>query len=145
MNDTVQSYLSCRVGREWYGIELAHISKVLHLVALTELPDAPPDVLGLLTLQQQVVPVVDLRRRFKVPDVTLRTDTPVVVVDAPQGSMGFVVDDADDVEVVHPDQITTYEGADLPYVTGVVKRPDHLLLILDMAQLVSKQTAGRRC
>lgn len=134
----MRNYLSCRVGREWYGIELDRISKVLHMVALTELPDAPPDVLGLLTMQDQVIPVVDLRRRFKVSDVSLRLDTPIVVVDLELGAMGLVVDDADDVEIVQDDQITAYDGAELPYVTGVAKQPERLLMLLDLAQLLAR-------
>ena len=63
----------------------------MHMVALTELPDAPPDVLGLLSMPNQVVPILDLRRRFKLPEATLRTDTPIVVIESPKGVIGVVV------------------------------------------------------
>ena len=57
-------YLCCRVGTEWYGVEVSRVIEVLHFAALHEVPGAKPDVLGLLTLRDLIMPVIDLRLRF---------------------------------------------------------------------------------
>ena len=135
MSETTGVYLRCRVGREWYAINVDSVLRVLHLVALTELPDSGPDVLGLLTLPDRVVPVIDLRRRFGLADVTFRLDTPIVAVDTPYGAVGLVVDEADDIEPVDEAQIAPFTGGVSPYIVGVARLPDHLLLLLDTSLL----------
>jgi purine-binding chemotaxis protein CheW len=135
MSRSTQVYLRCRVGREWYAINVDHVLRVLHMVALTELPQPNPNVLGLLTLPDRVIPVLDLRRYFGLADAPLRLETPIVAVDTSYGAVGLVVDEADDIESVEETQIASYTDALSPYITGVARYPDHLLLLLDTALL----------
>lgn len=135
MSETAGVYLRCRIGREWYAINVDSVLRVLSLVALTELPDPGPDVLGLLTLPDRVVPVIDLRRRFGLTEAEFRLDTPIVAVDTPYGAVGLVVDEADDIEPVEEAQIAPFTGGVSPYIVGVARRPDHLLLLLDTLRL----------
>lgn len=135
MSESTGAYLTCRVGREWYAINVDRVIRVLHLVALTELPDPGPDVLGLLTLPDRVAPVIDLRRRFGLTDAPFQLETPIVAVDTPHGAVGLVVDEADDIEPVDETQIAPFTTGVSPYVVGVVRRPDHLLMLLDTSLL----------
>jgi purine-binding chemotaxis protein CheW len=135
MSESIQIYLRCRVGREWYAINVDCVIRVLHMVALTELPDSHPDVLGLLTLPDRVVPVIDLRRRFGLVDAPLQLETPIVAVDTPHGAIGLVVDEADDIESIEESQLAPYTDGISPYIVRVAKHPDHLLLLLDTSLL----------
>lgn len=135
-------YLSCRIGREWYGIDGDAVLKVLYFVALTELPNAAPDMLGLLTLPDRVIPVIDLRRRFGLTEAALRLDTPIVCIDTPNGAVGLVVDEADDIVMVSQSQIAAYHGAESPYITGAARQPDYLMLLLDMSMLTAETQAA---
>jgi purine-binding chemotaxis protein CheW len=135
MSESTRVYLTCRVGREWYAIDVDSVLRVLHMVALTELPDSSPDVLGLLTLPDRVAPVIDLRRRFGLTDAPLLLETPIVAVDTPHGAVGLVVDEADDIEPVDEDQIAPFTGGVSPYIMGVARCPNHLLLLLDTTLL----------
>ena len=137
-------YLKCRIGREWYAIHVAHIVRVLHLVALTELPASDPDVLGMLTLPDRVAPVIDLRRRFGLADVTYRLDTPIIAVDTPHGTVGLVVDEADDIESIDEEQIAPFTGSVSPYIVGVARCSDQLLLLLNTSLLGTEaRSAGQ--
>jgi purine-binding chemotaxis protein CheW len=135
MSESTRVYLRCRVGREWYAISVDSVLRVLHLVALTELPEPSPDVLGLLTLPDRVAPVIDLRRRFGLTDAPLRLETQIVAVDTPHGAVGLIVDEADDIEPVDETQIAPFTDGVSPYIVGVARRPDHLLLLLDTSLL----------
>ncbi len=132
-------YLCVRVGREWYGIRVDEVVEVLHLVALSELPGAPPDVLGLMTLRDSVMPVVDLRRRFGLPESPLRISTPIVAVKTAVGALGLVVDEADDVAEVH--EIMAQQGTTSPYVESVARLPGRLLMLLDVPHLCADALA----
>jgi purine-binding chemotaxis protein CheW len=136
MADTSDSFLSFRVGPEWYGVDVDYIMEVLHMVALTELPGTAPDVLGLLTLRDSVMPVVDLRLRFKLPDTSLRLDTPIIAMRTAKGALGIVVDDVDDVEIISG--IMDYQGDETRYIKGVIRQDDKLILLLDVDELYAE-------
>ncbi len=135
MSGSAGIYLRCRVGREWYGINTNQVFKVLQMVALTELPNASPDVLGLLTLPDSVIPVIDMRQRLGVADAALRLETPIVAVSTATGPIGLVVDDADDIETIDESQIEVFTSEVSPNIVGIARCPDHLLLLLDTSLL----------
>jgi purine-binding chemotaxis protein CheW len=126
-------YLTVRIGSMWYGLPLASIIEVLNLVALAELPEAGDDVLGLLTLRDHIIPVVDLRLRFHLPNPQLHLSTPVVAVrgESEEQRIGFVVDEVDRVVALSAD--TQIKAANSPYIVGAVQLESYVLLILDIS------------
>jgi len=124
-------FLCCRVGEEWFGIEVGHVIEVLHFVALHEIPGAKPDVLGLLTLRDLIMPVIDLRIRFGRSEAPLNLDTPIIAVNTPNGPVGLVVDDVDDVEQVA--EIEDEHGNESHYTVGAARLDSRLLLILNIS------------
>lgn len=125
-----KGYLTFRVGHEWYGVNVNRIIEVLHLVALNEVPGS--DVVGVMTLRDQVIPVIDLRERFGVEELNFKLDTPIIAIRGENGPMGLIVDEADDVELIEDEQITTYADR---FVHHVVRLDGKLLFLLDIAQL----------
>src|SRR4051794_27067054 len=98
-------YLTVRIGAMWHGIPLASIIEVLPFVALADLPEAGDDVLGLMTLRDYIMPVVDLRLRFRQPNSQLHLSTPIVAVrtENSEQKIGFVVDEVDRVVTLSAD------------------------------------------
>ena len=81
----------------------------------------------------KIVAVVDLRLRFQLPEAPLRLNTPLIAMTMPNGRIGIVVDDVDDVEEIT--EVIAYDGEETPYVKGVVKQADRLLLLLDVEKI----------
>lgn len=129
---SMQNYLRCQIGQQWYGIAVSDVVEVLHFVALTDMPGSPPHVLGLLTLRDMVIPVIDLRLLFDLP-AAYRLDLPIIAVNTPDGPMGMVVDDVDDV--VHIEQSSVYQNESNPYVQRASRLDDRLLLLLNLERL----------
>jgi purine-binding chemotaxis protein CheW len=105
------------------------------MVALTELPAAPPEMLGLMTVRDRVIPVMDLRRLFGKTEAPLRLDTPIIALATPEGSVGLAVDDVDDVEEIAGAQITQQNNTRSPYINSIARLSDHLLLLVDTAKI----------
>jgi purine-binding chemotaxis protein CheW len=126
-------YLRCCVGREWYGIAVEQVIEVLQLVALNEIPGAKPHVLGLLTLRDVVMPVMDLRLLFGAPEAPLSLDTPIIAINTAEGPIGVVVDDVDDVQPIS--EFTDQHGHESPFISAAAKLNDRLLLLLDVESL----------
>jgi purine-binding chemotaxis protein CheW len=126
-------FLRCRVGREWYGIAVEQVIEVLQLVALNEIPGAKPHVLGLLTLRDVVMPVMDLRILFGTEDTRLSLDTPIIALNTADGPIGVLVDDVDDVQRVS--EIGDQHAQESPFIMAAAQVDDRLLLLLDVERL----------
>ncbi len=135
MNVKTQNYLSFRVGTEWYAIDVTAVIEVFRFMALSELPAASPETLGLMTVRDMVMPVLDLRLLFGLAEAPLSLDTPVIALHTEAGPLGLVVDDTDNVEPLTENQLMAYEGGDSPYVTAVARLAGRLLLLLDIAKI----------
>ena len=133
----LRHYLSIRVGQQWYGVDVNHIVEALHMLALAEVPAAEKNILGLMTLRDQVVPVIDLRQYFGIAEPAYHLTTPIVAVHLcsrreQQTMAGLVVDEVDNVETVSADVLAAYDGPPIAQVSGVVRTGERLLLLLDL-------------
>ena len=129
-----QYYLRFRLGYEWYGIEVGSVIEVLHFMTLNELPTSRPDILGMMRLRELVIPVIDLRLHFHL-DAVYSLNTPIIAVNTQAGPTGLVVDEVNDLERVDESQITPHDDYGSPYILGVARLPNSLLLLLEPSQL----------
>lgn len=129
------SFLSFRVGHEWYGVNVDDVIQVLHLVAFTELPATTPDILGLITVRDQIMPVIDLRLHFGQEEAPLALDTPLIALRTVNGPVALVADETEDVERVSSSELTIYQGSESSYIKGVIRLENRLLLLLDAGYL----------
>jgi purine-binding chemotaxis protein CheW len=125
-------YLCFRVGDEWYGIDVTQVIEVLHFVALHHIPGSRPEILGLLTLREVTMPVIDMRLRFQADSADLSLDTPIIATHTPHGIVGLVVDDVDDVEEIF--NISDHHAHESPFINGSSRVGDRLVLIVDISQ-----------
>lgn len=125
-------YLRFQVASQWYGIPIDSVMEVSYLMLLNELPVTDPSMLGLMTMRDEVIPVIDLRIKFGIAQPEYKLDTPIIAARTAQGAVGLVVDNADTVENVAEIEAITYQGNELPYLSGAVKLADGLLLLLNM-------------
>ncbi len=115
------------------------MEKVYRAVAVTPLPDAPDIVLGIVNVRGAVLPVVDIRRCFRLPEKDLRPDDKLIVANASDRLVVLVVDSVTDViECSETDIISA--GAIVPgmeYVEGVARLKDGMILIHNLARFLS--------
>jgi len=114
------------------------VERVVRAAAITPLPKAPEIVLGVLDFQGQVIPVINLRRRFRIPERALRTSDQFVIARARLVTVALAVDGVESVleesarEVVAPNDILSGTG----FLEGVTRTADGLVLIHDLATLL---------
>jgi purine-binding chemotaxis protein CheW len=124
--------------RQRYALRLDRVQRVVRAAAVTPLPKAPEIVLGVLDLQGQVVPVINLRRRFALPERELRSDDQLVVARAGALTVALAVDGTESVleegelELTPPEEIV----AGTSFLEGVASTAEGLLLIHDLEALL---------
>lgn len=94
---TIKQFLSFRLGAEAYGIDILTVQEIRGFEAPTRMVNAPADTLGVLNLRGTIVPVIDLRRRFGMPEPTFDSNTVTIVLNLPGKVAGIVVDSVSDV------------------------------------------------
>jgi len=120
-----------------FAVPLASVLRVIRAVSVTPLPAVPETVLGSINLQGRLIPVVDLRRKFRLPTRSVRAEDRFIVAGTPLRTLAFPVDAVTGVqEVTEADA-----GGRLPALTdalkGVVKMGGNLVLICDLDALLS--------
>ena len=121
-----------------YALRLATVERVIRAAAITPLPKAPEIALGVLDLHGQVIPVINLRLRFGLPQRETRASDQFVIARANRLTVALVVDGAESVleggaeAVIAPDDILAGTG----FLEGVTRTEDGLVLIHDLASLL---------
>jgi purine-binding chemotaxis protein CheW len=132
---------------EAYGIEIAAVEGIIKLQAITAVPHAPAYVEGVTNLRGKVLPVVDLRRRFGLPEGAETKDSRIVVVEISGVTVGMIVDGVSEVlrvsdESVEPPSpiVMTIDSA---FIRGIAKLNERLIILLDLSQVLGAQQASQ--
>lgn len=133
---------------EIYGININTVREIIRVQKVTFVPEAPEFVEGVINLRGRVIPIVDLRQRFRLPVTDESSQTRVLVVDIAGEDIGVVVDAVTEVRriasasVEAPASIAT--TAESYYIEGIAKLEDGLLILLDLERALrdGAQVAG---
>jgi purine-binding chemotaxis protein CheW len=138
-------YLTFSLAGEEYGIGILKIREIIGMMPITSVPETPHFVKGVINLRGKVIPVIDLRLRFGMPEIdyTERTCIIVVEVKGPAGlvPIGAVVDAVSEVLNIKGEDIadTPAFGAKLntEYILGMAKMGKGVKLLLDIDRVLS--------
>jgi purine-binding chemotaxis protein CheW len=125
-------YLAFVLAGDTYAVQIAYIAEILKPPPLTEVPRAPRDVIGVMSVRGRLVTVIDLRRRFRLAEQAADRKTRILLVDGGEEQLGLLVDEVlqvyrlSDAEI-EPAQVL---GGEQPAHIAGIGRPEGALLIL---------------
>jgi purine-binding chemotaxis protein CheW len=131
------------LAHEEYGIEVDKVRTIERLVPITRVPKTPVFVKGVINLRGIVIPVIDLRGRFGLPETELTDNSRIIIVASNDLEVGFIVDSANDVMDVLSDTIENppevLGGIKAKYLSGVAKIGENrLLILLNLVEVLSR-------
>lgn len=140
----VNKYLMCRIGEEVYGIDITSVTDIIELQKITAVPDMPAYVKGVINLRGQVIPIIDLRLRFKMAARDYDDRTVITVVNIHNSLIGFIIDTATEVQEIPAENIDpapAFQGneAQKRYIAGLGKIDGQVIIILDAERVVAQQ------
>jgi purine-binding chemotaxis protein CheW len=132
------------LAHEEYGVEVDKVRTIERMLPMTRVPKTPAFVKGVINLRGVVVPVIDLRGRFGLPEKEYSDNTRIIIVSIKDMEVGMIVDSANDVIDVDTDLIETppeiVGGIQAKYLRGVAKVGEgRLLVILNLEEVLNKQ------
>ncbi|MCL2743440.1 MAG: chemotaxis protein CheW [Planctomycetaceae bacterium] len=143
VEDTLKDmYLSFRLGDEDYCIEIRHVTEIVGMQKITEVPDMPHYVKGVVNLRGQVIPVIDMRLRFNMEGRSYDERTCIVVITLREGQVqvGLVVDTVNEVRSIDAGNVSpppkSGTGQCAQYIRGLGKVGVEVKIILDVNKLL---------
>jgi purine-binding chemotaxis protein CheW len=144
-DDAIKQYLTFKLAGEEYGVGILAVQEIRGWSAVTAIPHAPPWVLGVIDLRGVVVPVIDLRRRFKLEPAQFGPSTVVIVIRVTTGiadrTVGLVVDAVSEVydleQSAFRDLPDLGSAAASEVVNGLAHTDGKTLILLDAVRLAA--------
>ena len=128
-------------GEEEFGIELGKVVEILKVPRVYLLPHLPSFLSGVVNLRGEVVPLVDLRKRFGIAASSVKER--IVVVRADAEKVGLLVDGVKEIITLQPEETTKppgmFKGLKTEYMTGIGRRGDSIIILLDLDALLSSE------
>jgi purine-binding chemotaxis protein CheW len=135
-------FLTFSLGKETYGIEIKYVTEIIGIQAITEIPELPEYVKGIINLRGKIIPVMDVRLRFKKEPRAYNDRTCVIVIDIKDISIGLIVDSVSEVlsipeqDIVEPPQMN--KGFNNRYIKRIGKVGNDVKLLLDCEKLLTE-------
>jgi purine-binding chemotaxis protein CheW len=137
-------FLTFILGNESYGIEIKHVREIIGIQPITEVPELPEYIRGIINLRGKIIPVMDVRLRFRKAIKEYNDRTCVIVIDIKDTSIGLIVDSVaevisiPDADIVPPPDVS--RGGN-KYIKGIGKVGSEVKLILDCDKLINEEDA----
>jgi len=136
-------FLTFSIGKEDYGFEIKYVTEIIGIQEITEVPELPVYVRGIINLRGKIIPVMDVRLRFKKEAIDYNDRTCIVVIDIHDISIGLIVDHVADVIVISPENIVpppaVKTGFHNRYIKGIGKVGSEVKLLLDCDKLLNDE------
>ncbi len=155
----VNKYITFKLNDEVYGFEMSKVKEIIGIKEIKNIPESPDYMKGVIKLRSKILPVVDLRLRFSMPESECPYETCIIVVEImtyqsercnnqvrkagmPQ-QIGVIVDNVSDVIKVKSGEIEedpSFErGIDTDFIIGLGKVEEKIIILLDIEKALSSE------
>lgn len=142
--DMQSKYMTFNSGNEYYGLKIQYVSEIIQFQTITSIPETEDYIKGLINLRGKVIPVIDVRLRFKQEEMEYNDRTCIIVINVKSMVVGLIVEKiAEVVEIKEedilppPSIIGRGDKAQNKYVYGIGKVGNAVKLLLDPDKLLN--------
>lgn len=135
-------YLTFHIGKEDYAIPICHVTEIIGMLKITEVPQTPSYIKGVINLRGKVIPVMDVRLRFKMPAREYDERTCVIVVQFKENIVGLVVDTVSEVLDIPEADVENSQNfnqsSDNNFICGMGKVNEQIKMVIDVDALLHR-------
>jgi len=142
-NDFQYQLVTFQLGEEQYGIDIMDVKEIVRLQDIRPIPNAPSYVEGIINLRGEIIPIINLHKRFHIKKAVVGEDEELlsgfVIIDVDGMKLGVVIDKIARVVTIENQQIQAppqmLSGIGAEYIQGVIQTDEGYLIILDIRRL----------
>jgi len=146
IDQMANEFLTFRLGSEEYGIEILKVQEIRGYDAITQIANAPEFIKGVVNLRGIIVPIIDMRIKFRLGSATYDQFTVVIILNVAGRVMGIVVDGVSDVITLGLEQMRPAPGLgsviDTEYIMGLGTVDERMLILIDIEKMMSSSDMG---
>ncbi len=137
-----ERYLTFSLEEESYGIEIKYVTEIIGIQTITQVPELPGYLKGIINLRGKIIPVMDIRLRFKKKPVEYNDRTCIIVIDIEELCVGLIVDNVaevltiEDDNIAEPPQLTRTGNR---YIKSIGRVGNDVKLLLDCRKLLAEE------
>lgn len=139
-------FLTFTIGKESYGIEIRYVTEIIGIQPVAEIPELPNYIMGIINLRGKIIPVMDVRLRFKKDFKVYNDRTCIIVVEIEDISVGLIVDNVSEVTNIPEENLVSPpdvgSGFNNRYIKCIGKVGNEVKLILDCNKLLNEDEIG---
>lgn len=143
---TENQYVLFKLDNEFYGIDILQVETIERVMDITRVPHALDYVQGVINLRGEVVPVVNLRKRFSLPEMPFDDESRIIIVSVEEIVVGIIVDSSSEVLQLNSDEIedaaniTNNTGNE--FIKGIGKHEARIIILLDLKKVLEIKDAN---
>ena len=134
-------YLTFKLDDEEYGVEILKVREIIGMMGITAVPRMPSYMKGVINLRGKVIPVIDLRMKFCLPEAEYTSETCIIVVDVQGNLVGIIVDRVSEVQDIRGENIedppSIGTSVDTAFILGMGKSKGNVEILLDIDKVLS--------
>lgn len=139
--DTLKDrYLTFYLGKQTYALEIKYITEIIGIQKITKVPNIKSFIKGIINLRGSIVPIVELRKRFRLSDVEYDERTCIIVVNINNVEVGIIVDEVAEVINIPEEEISpapeTNKGTESRFISGMSKISDKIIILLNIEKVL---------
>jgi len=140
-------FLTFRVMNEEYGVDVLRVQEIIRYIKPTEIPNTPEVMKGVINFRGEVIPVIDLRRKFGLDFGEYNEFTVIIVLEVKDKIIGIIVDQVSDIISFSTEDIQDNlefgSDIDTKFIKGMAKVEDRLIMLLELERLISFENFKR--
>jgi purine-binding chemotaxis protein CheW len=136
-----KQFLIFRLAKEEYGVDIRTVTTIIENdMPITRVPRTPDYIKGVINLRGEIVPILDLRKKFNLPDAETTSEARIIIVKIDDMAIGFIVDSVAEVIQLAEESIETVSNfssdLSLDYISGVGKVDGRIVTLLNLEKLI---------
>ena len=137
-------FMTFQTGKEFFGISISYVNEIIAMQPIAAIPEVDDYIKGLINLRGKIIPVIDVRVRFKMEPCEYTDRTCIIVIDVKSTMIGLIVERLADVytiaedSIVPPPSLGRKEHEHNKYVYGLARTGDTVTLLLDPEKLIKQ-------
>lgn len=137
-----KQFVIFKLSEQKYCVDIMNIGGITEYKGATKVPEAPYFVEGVINLRGSIIPIINLKKRFSIIEDRAAEDCRVVLFNLDGTEIGFLVDEANQVIKIDSEDIDPtpdiLKGEDKAYIDGVGKVGNEIVIVLDLAKILSE-------